>query len=52
MASKPTDTEMRLLMLGAALVRHSPESAKIIASALVAMEDARIGKKPKRRKKR
>lgn len=48
--SKPTDVEMRMLMLGASLVRVNPQAARIVAEAMAEME--RLKKpKPKRRKK-
>lgn len=46
--SKPSDIEMRLLMLGAALVKTNPAAARIVAEAMAEME--RLRKQPKRRR--
>lgn len=48
--SNPRDLEMRMMMLGAALVRWNPEAAKVVADAMVELEKARKAK-AKRRKK-
>lgn len=48
--SKPSDLEMRMMMLGAALVRSNPEAAKIVADAMVELEKSRKAK-PRRKKK-
>lgn len=51
---KPSDTEMRMLMLGAALVRDNPAAARIVAEAMVEMEklrETKSAKRPRRRRK-
>lgn len=49
--SKPSKVEMRMLLLGAALVRDNPAAARIVAEAMAEMEKLREAKKkPKRRK--
>lgn len=50
--SKPSDVEMRMLMLGAALVRDNPAAARIVADAMAEMEKLRESKKPKTRKRK
>lgn len=47
--AKPSEIEMRLMMLGAALVGTNPEAARIVAEALAEMERLK-SKKPARRK--
>ena len=47
---KPSMIEMRMMMLGAALVRDNPAAARIVADAMVELEKRR--KPPKRRKKK
>lgn len=51
MSNKPTKIEMRMMMLGAALVGTSPEAARIVAEAMAEMERLRKAK-PKRRKRK
>lgn len=48
--SKPSDIEMRLLMLGAAVVKENPAMARIIADAMVELEKARKAKSRRKRK--
>ena len=48
--SKPSELEMRMMMLGAALVRANPEAAKIVANAMVELEKARKAKARRRKK--
>ena len=48
--SKPSDLEMRMMMLGAALVRWNPEAAKVVADAMVELEKARKAKARRRKK--
>jgi hypothetical protein len=48
--SKPSDLEMRMMMLGAALARWNPEAAKIVADAMVELEKTRKAKARRRKK--
>jgi hypothetical protein len=48
---KPSELEMRLLMLGASVVKESPAMARIIADAMVELEKHREAK-AKRKGKR
>ena len=48
--SKPSEIEMKLMMLGAALVKTNPAAAKIVAEAMAELEKARKAK-PRRKKK-
>lgn len=50
--SKPSEAEMRMLMLGAALVRDNPAAARIVADAMVEMEKLRESKSKKRSRRR
>jgi hypothetical protein len=48
--SKPSDLEMRMMMLGAALVRADPEAAKIVAEAMIELERCRKAKARRKKK--